>query len=38
MVDFTGLSGGLNLVTFLNKRDTMLSHSQVADWRNAGNE
>jgi len=26
MVDFTGLSRGLNLVTFLNKRDTMPNH------------
>jgi len=38
MVDFTGLSRGLNLVTFLNKRDTMPNHRQVADWRQAGNE
>jgi len=38
MVDLTGLSRGLILVTFLNKRDSMLNHSQVADWRRAGNE
>jgi hypothetical protein len=38
MVDFTGLSRGLILVTFINKRDTMLDHSQVADWRHAVNE
>jgi hypothetical protein len=38
MVEYTGLSRGLILVTFLNKRDTMLNHGQVADWRHAGNE
>jgi hypothetical protein len=38
MVDFTGLSRGLILVTFLNKRGTMPNHIQAADWRNAGNE
>jgi hypothetical protein len=38
MVAYTGLSRGLILVTFLNERDTMLNHSQVADWRHAGNE
>jgi hypothetical protein len=38
MVDFPGLGCGLILVTILNKRDTMLNHRQVADWRHAGNE
>jgi hypothetical protein len=38
MVEYTGLSHGLILVTFLNEGDTILNHSQVADWRHAGNE
>lgn len=38
MADFAGMSGGLILVTFPNRRGTMLNYGQVADRRNVANE